>query len=408
MKTTSLALAVVFLAACHHGKTSASDDLGVGDAGVAVDAASDLAMGTDLSVCVRTAPTTESTRALVVSHPFAADSSAATDYEVLALAPDGTITRPGTHFSMGTNSSGDIVFTPDGTFGYASQEDGNIGVFAVTGALGVHVIAPMFVSGAYASRLVMSKQGDQLFILDPDTTANHGGVYTAPIHCDGSLGQATLVTAADVPSGMEPLLGGDYALSARGLDGAAATHNVHRIALSPYARIASVAGFPDQKSQGSGHAVTHDGKFVLCGDSSEFSGLDNRVAVVAVTQTGLSATQLLTPILDPYAILTSPYDNAAIVVSGYGNAIYRLTYDPTSTTAPFVNAGQITYTGAKPMLPGASVQVSRGALEGHVLVAEVGGVRHLQFTTTGAVMDLGLYDLGGDVANGLGVVGVQP
>ncbi|MEO6953033.1 MAG: hypothetical protein ABI321_14630 [Polyangia bacterium] len=408
MKTTSLAFAVLLLSACHQAKTAAPDDLGVGDASVSVDAASDLSPGADLAVCTRTATSTEATRALVVSHPFAADGSAATDYEVLALATNGAITRPGTHFSMGTNSNGDIVFTPDGKFGYASQDNGNIGIFAVSGDLVVKVIAPMFEAGAYASRLVMSQAGDQLYILDPDTTANHGGVYTAPIYCDGSLGQATLVTAADVPSGLEPLAGGDYALAARGLDGAAATDNVHRITLAPYARIASVAAFPDQKSQITGQAVTHDGKFVLFGDSSEFSGEDNRVAVVAVTATGLTATQLLTPIVDPYAILTSPYDNAAIVMSGYGNAIYRLTYDPTNATKPFVNQGELTYMGAKPMLPGISVLVSRGVLKGHAFIAEVGGVRHLQFTLLGAVTDLGLFDLGGDVANGLGVVGVQP
>lgn len=76
---------------------------------------------------------------------------------------------------MGTNTGGDIVFSPDGKL----------------------------------ARIAMSDDGDTLFIIDPDTTANHGGIFASTVHCDGTLSAATRVTDTFVARALVPLANGD-------------------------------------------------------------------------------------------------------------------------------------------------------------------------------------------------------
>jgi hypothetical protein len=110
---------------------------------------------------------------------------------------------------------------------------------------------------------------------------------------------------------------------------------------------------------------------------------------------------------DPFSLQTSPFDDAAIVVSGFGDAIVVLDYAP-ATAAPFSVRGKLPYVGGHPQVPGASVMVKRGALQGRVLVADVRGVFQVQFAPKGVVTDLGIVDLAGGTENIVSSIGVQP
>jgi hypothetical protein len=60
------------------------------------------------------------------------------------------------------------------------------------------------------------------------------------------------------------------------------------------------------------------------------------------------------------------------------------------------------------MLPGDVATIDRGALEGHVLVAELSSIRHLAFHDDGSVVDLGSLQFGDGVDQILGAIGVTP
>ena len=138
------------------------------------------------------------------------------------------------------------------------------------------------------------------------------------------------------------------------------------------------------------------------------------VTSIAATRLGTLANSLLSPkrTYRPswvrVALVASPFDNAALVVSGYDDAILGLDYDPSNASAPFTLRGPITYTGAKPQLPGAAVLVTRGALRGRVYVSENLGVRQVRFDSDGNIADLGRYPLGSGYAAIAGAIGVTP
>jgi hypothetical protein len=117
---------------------------------------------------------------------------------------------------------------------------------------------------------------------------------------------------------------------------------------------------------------------------------------------------VLSPIEDPLSIITSPFDNTALVVSGFGDAFIKLEYAPSGTT-PFTVRGPITYVGARPELPGTAVMIDRGALRGLVLVPENLGIRRLRFASGGTITDLGKTATGASGFDNItGSLGIQP
>jgi hypothetical protein len=110
---------------------------------------------------------------------------------------------------------------------------------------------------------------------------------------------------------------------------------------------------------------------------------------------------------DPVDVVASPFNNAALVVSGFGDGIFALDYSP-DTSPPFSVRGEISYMGSAPQLPANAVMIDRGDLSGLVLVAENLGVRRVRFETDGSITDLGLEPLGSGPASITGAIGVQP
>jgi hypothetical protein len=358
-------------------------------------------------------------RRVVVSHPYDASGASSNVYQVLALSEDGKLSTTGVRFRMGRLAFGRIVFTPDGQVGLAAQDDGSIGVFRFD-RLGVaRVVHSAFTGLGYAGSLVMDPRGDRVYVLDNEWRESGGGIYSARIGCDGTLTKEGMLAPAKRPAGMMLLPGARRedppraVLAAVDVLGSAAGDSAHllrwpaRLPAAPTV-LSGADAFGDDEFIVSAVATTADARYALFGDNSEFSGVPNRISVVAIEGDKLRAVSVLTPINDPMAIVLSPWNNAGLVVSGYGNAIFRLTYDPAATTAPFVNKGAIAYVGGRPQLPSGAELLERGSLRGRVLVAELSGVRQVAFASDGTIQDLGLFSLGDDLDTIVGAVGVEP
>jgi hypothetical protein len=405
MRGKLIAWCVFALTAGCGGDDDASDVDGGGgaDAAAATDAGPP-----DASPCPRTPRPENAARRVVVSHPYDAAGTAANSWEVLDLSPAGELSRPGVTFEMGRSTLGTVAFTADGEVGVVAQSDGSLGVFRFDGDGAPQVVHAAYEGAFYAEHVVPAADGSRMFVLDPNWRENGGGLYSIAIGCDGSITGEALVAAAKSPGALVRLPGGDVVLWSDDVLASPAGDDAHRLSLASGAELRGGAdAFGDDEAIVASGAATFDGRFALAGDTSQFSGVDTRVAVVDVTGAGLTATQVLTPIEDPIAIATSPFDDAAIVASGFGDAVFVLDYSP-DATPPFTVRGELAYDGASPQLPGHAVTIARGDLRGMVLIAENVGVRQIQFAAGATVTDLGMFGFGSGLDNISGAIGVQP
>lgn len=371
-----------------------------GDAGK-----NDATVGDGSTSCDRTASTDDHVRNVVISHPFDADGNKTTAFELLTLGTDGTLTRTGTFFSMGTALDSNIVFTPDGKVALVAQDDGSIGVvrFDASGPVVVHAA---FKGTFYASGIVMDPSGARAYVLDADTADNGGGVFAVDIACDGTLTSDGLVVPGGTDDQMTFVPGSTHAVLSAGAafdspDGSD-THLVD-FGGAP-SRVASGNGFVDGGAIVSSIAVMPDGKFAALADNGILVG--NRVAVVSLP--GMQNAQIIS-VPNPAAIVASPYDNAALVLSSDGiDGIRLATYSP-DASAPLSIVGEITYVHGAPQLPSFAALVSRGTLKGRVLVAENVGVRQVVLEPDAGAVDVSFtsFDDGG-LTSIVGVIGVEP
>jgi hypothetical protein len=398
----ALGLAVV---GCGSG---GSGDPAGGDAGVSGDAGGGGSDG-GADGCVRTPAPADRMRFAVVSHPYDEEGSASSQWEVVSVGADGAVAATGTTFAMGRATGGSVAFTPDGAVGVAAQEDGSLGIFTLSAGGEVEVLETGWRGSMYAGAVVAAPDGGGVYVLDSQWRENGGGVYRVDVDCDGQVADGGLVAAARLPYALVFSGGGARALAAASdiLDSSAGA-DVHLVDMEVGEVLSGADPFPDNEQIVASAAMTADGAYLLVGDNNQFystEGLENRVAVVRVDGASLSAVQTV-PVEDPIAIAASPFDDGAVVVSGFGDAIVSLTRDD-GDSKPFTLAGEIDYEGAAPQLPGPIASIDRGTLRGHLLVAELLGVRHLAFTR-GSVTDLGLVALGEGTAAITGALGLQP
>ncbi len=348
-------------------------------------------------------------RFVVVGHPYDDAVDADGSYEVLALSSAGELSQTGHVFHMGRPADRPIVFTPSGEVGFAVQDDGTVGVFRLASDGAATVISEGLAGDFYADSLRWMPSGEGFFVVDGNFPKNGGGLYPVGVGCDVSLTAESRVldskNARDVFFDEET---GDALLCARGALGSTEVAHVHRISLGTTPElVASKDAFGDDEAITSFAARTKNGKHLILGDNSAFSAVPNRVAAVEVTATGLGAVQTLTGVDDPYSIAVSPFDDAVVVTSGFGDGIFVFDYDA-AAAAPLTLRGELDYVGASPQLPGALATVERGPLDGRVLIADVRGVYAVQFAANAQVEDLGVFELAPDVAGIVVGIGVQP
>ncbi|MDQ3367543.1 MAG: hypothetical protein M3680_19145 [Myxococcota bacterium] len=356
--------------------------------------------------CARSPAPADRARHVVVSHPYDAAGERSGQYEVLDLSPTGALTRPGRTFTMGRATSGTIAFTPDGDVGLLALEDGTLGVFRIDAAGTPTVVHAGFAGSFHASRVVVDPRGDRALVLDGNWREHGGGIYLVTIACDGTLTDHGLLAAAKLPGALA-FAGTRAVLAAHDvLDSPTTGHDVHLLGWgdSP-AVVAGVDAFGDDLQIVGGAALTPDGATFLVGDTSQFGDVPNGVAVVAITGTGLAPAGRIA-VEDPAAIAASPFGNVAVVASAFGDALVVL--DTGGAGGAWRVRGEVPYAGADPQLPGELASIERGALRGHVFVAENVSVRHLAFRDTGAVDDLGSLAFGMGLANISGAIGVTP
>ncbi len=382
---------------------SGADAGGAADAGESVDAGS--------PGCHSQAKGADRPRKVILAHPFDSAGNKAEVYDVLDLSSSGVVTQPATRqtFTMGRALYNPIAFTPDGEIGVSVQEDGSLGIFRIDDAGAVHVIAAKYLEGFYANSVAIDARGERIYVVDQNYPNNGGGIYSVRLGCDDSLVAEGKLFESKLAYTMSliPARPGEAFLFATALTGAqAGDSHLLNWNTQPPSITATGSVFSDPDAVVSDSRVTDDGHFALIADNNMFSG--DRVGVVELTASTVRPVQVLTGLKDVAQVIPSTFDNSALAVCMEGNAIYKLAFDGANAAKPYSDPVLITYSGAKPQLPGASVRIERGALRGRVLVAELAGIRQVQFQAGGTVTDLGLTKFLTGYESITGSLGVQP
>jgi hypothetical protein len=345
-------------------------------------------------------------RKVVVSHPFVDPSGATQKFEVLELHTTGELRKTDKTFTMGRAGYKPIVFTPDGEIGFVAQDKGTIGIFRFDASGTPHVVDIGLAPGFYPNTLVMSPNGDKLYALDPDTAAHGGGVYELDIACDGTVSVKGQIVPGSNANAMtflprsrtQAILAGVSAFDST------AGNDTFSLDMSGPSLSAQGSTFGTTPGIASSIAVTPDGKYGLVTDDSLNAG--NRVGVI--TLESMKPRQILDTDA-PFQIVPSVYGNAAMVVNGDAfSQLTMISYDPSSTETPFTVKGPMTYTLPDPVLPGASVQITRGSLKGRVLVAELAAVRQVEFSPDGTMSDVSRLTWDRTDDGVIGTIGVEP
>jgi hypothetical protein len=268
------------------------------------------------------------------------------------------------------------------------------------------VIAAKLTGSFYATSVVMAPSGDHAYVLDDQWRENGGGIYRVDIGCDGSVTDRGLVAASKLPGALAFVPGTSRAvLAATDIGSSATGDTAHLLAWGdPPTWVAGANAFGDANAIIGGATLTADGGHFLIGDTNQFGSTPDRIAIVDVSASAVSNPQVIPNLDDPVSLVASPFGDVVLVASGFGNALYELA----SGASGFALRGQLTYTGAKPELPGGAVMIDAGALRGLVFVAENLGVRRVQFAADGSVTDLGKFPTGSGTESIVGAIGLTP
>jgi hypothetical protein len=361
-----------------------------------------------LPACVRMPRSADADRFIVVAHPFKSDGSKDKRYEVLKLSSDGVVTKTGKTFTMGNGFEGRVQFTVDGAVGMVPQSDGSIGIFTLALDGTPTVVQAAFKSGFYAQALHINSAGTRAFILDTQVVKNGGGLYEFAIGCDGAPGTPKKLTEAENVGSLAPMAAQDSFLSSAGLTFGLPSADTHVFALPASANTVMTASGKlfTESTLVTDIGISKDEKLAVfaCGNDLVGGG-----QVVAASINGSAITKRNTlAIAAASSIVSSPYGNAFLLTTADPDAVYVLAYESTSTSAPLINRGLVPYKFGRPQLPTSSVVISRGKLEGRVLIAETSAVRQMQFLPNGTIVDTATFTFTGDTSDAVGSIGVTP
>ena len=354
--------------------------------------------------CPRPLAAADRVRYGAIGLPYTADADPSNAWEIVAISTTGGVTFGVDTFTMSRQPLGEVVFTPDGEVGLVAQDDGTIGVFTVGAAGEATVVHAGFEGSFYAHRVVMDPEGEMAWVLDVNFPENGGGLYAVSIGCDGSLRDLGLIAETKLFYDLELRSPGLAVAYAKTFLDAPFAYDLHKITLAPIDATGGVDAFTaDDDAIVADLALTMDKQFALVADNNAF-GTGNRIAVVDVVPATPTFVQMLT-VEDPVSIAVSPFDDVVIVSSGFADAAVVVEYDA-GTSPPFGAPVEMTYVGNAPELPGNLVTIYRGSLEGRAFLAELSGIRRLEFEGGGQVTDLGLVKRGDGVENIVGALGI--
>lgn len=360
--------------------------------------------------CRAGTPDPGGTRYGLVSHPYTPSGGQADAWEVVALAPDGTVSLPGTFVTMGRATEGTVRFSPDGSLGITIQDDGSIGVFTFGADGTISVADPHFADdGAggtfYATDAWIDPSGERAYVVDGDWRDGGGGLYEVDLDCaTGTPTAGGLVAPSKLGAHLLPTADGRAIyVAADVLDGTG--DDAYLLDLDGPSVLGGVPLWPDDQAITGGAAMGGDGSYLLVGDNSAFSDVSNRVGIAHLDGDALSFVQIVTPLEDPGAIGT--WGAATLVASGFGDALYGLSFDA-ENDPPFALDGELTYAGSSPQIPSSITVVPGPDGDGWMLVAEVSAIRVVRASPDGTLIDQGPFDFGSGLDHIVGALGVQP
>ncbi len=369
----------------------------------------------DGATCSRLPAAADRTRKVLISHPNDDTGDNANDWEVLELTTAGVLRATGTRITMGRRIDGAVPFTPDGRVAIAAQHDGTLGVVRFNDSGGVTVVHEGATGAFYAEQVVISPDGETAWIVDPSFPVDGGGIYRMSIGCDGTLTDEELLLTTKLATTL--LLVPDQpdraVILAREVDGSTAGHDVHLVELTPTPRyLAGADLFPDDEHLITTATISTDGRYAIAADGSPWSDVPHRLGVVELVGDTLQPTQTISPLPyeSPAGLAFSPYGNSMLLLTAeaFSDALTVFSYDPTDSVTPFDYAGEVSYGAGDPELPAGVAVIERGALTGRALIAEVLGVRQVQFLANGSVADGSFYSTGSGYQAIVGAVGVAP
>lgn len=370
-------------------QTEAGHDSGNTDSADSGGETGDTDTGTPVEGCRATPAAADRDRAVFVSLPYGASGRAADTWARLTLTEAGDLVDDGFRFEMGRSYMGEIEFTPDGEIAFAVQDDGTVGIFHQDGT----VINPG-VGGFYAGRVVVDPSGEFIWVVDGNWQNNGGGIYRLPVDCEtGEPGTPERVVEAKLPADI--LLEGDQAvIVGREVPGSDDSDDLSRVSWPDGTFIVGTDAFGDDEAFVTDALRWED--FILIGDNSEFSGVPTRVAVVAASDLKARGTF---DVEDPISVIDG--GGIVLIVSGYGDAVFG---------AKPNQDGEFTsiFTVVNSELPGGAARVSRGTLEGRLLVSEVSGIHMLDVDGDGTAAELGTTSLGTNYEGIIGAIGIGP
>lgn len=375
------------------------------------DISRDDAVDQSTDPCPRLPAAADRDRVVIVSRPFKNEGEGAEKrsplFEVMILDQQGVLKETGQTFELESTMFSEFVFTPDGEIGLIALASGKIGVFRIGSDYKVSVVHQAFSLSVFASRIIMSEDGQSAYVLSTNWRNNGGGIYQVEIACDGSLTEKGQIAEAKLPFDLAFVDSQKVVIAANDILDSVQDNNVHLVDLSAPSVLASANGFQNASPFVSSVVLTNDKNYVLVADNS--MSTNNSISVLAIDQVQNKITPIIQfdSVTDPANMIVSPYDNLVLITGTEENSIWAIDYDVTSSSTPFSFRGKIE-TSTSTLLPYSISVITRGSLKGHVLVGENTSIRQLQLSADGSVKEIAENNYGTEFTSIVGAVGIQP
>lgn len=355
---------------------------------------------------------------MVASFPFD-EASGGKKFGIMQWS-NNTISPTGESFQLDKVNEGVVVFFGDnGKYGLIASDRGKVGIFGLQDDGKANVIdADYRPKNCYANNVVVDPTNvNRAYVVDVNVNGGICGLRidstTSEVTDEGLIIPFTspLTMLFPTTNDSKDMSGFVVVVS---LSGVASVLNLATNEIKKTLLIFGTAnrdGTPDALV--SDAVLTADNQYLLVLDNNAITGT-MRLSVVAMNwQDGsMKAVQVINKLSDPCAIIASPFNNAAVIASAQGNALIQLKYDPTANvTNPITVIGSIATT-SKSQLPSAFVAIQgTDGIMGRIAVAELSGIRQIQFTVDGSIIDLGLNACGPDDDDSgsiVGAIGAKP
>jgi hypothetical protein len=343
-------------------------------------------------------------RMVIVSFRYNDDYDHVDSWGVFRLTADGTLTTTGERLEVDGATTSRPVFTPDGSLALIAGDDGDLGVVAFEDDTAT-VVEAHWNPGFWASAVAMDPSGERAWVINQNWEDSDGGLYELALDCETGLPSLVgKVASTRLALNLLPLPGRlDRAalVAVHGPEGDTGDE-VMLLDIPTMDQLAGAPVFSHDDAFFADAATTPDGGLVLVNDVSSWSGEPQGVGAVRIDGDTVT-TAGFTEVYDPASLVVSPWGDAALVSSAFGDEVVVFGVDAASTD-PLGPATRVSGAG----VPTWMVGIDRGLLAGRVLLVEAEGIRQLQFDGAGGAESVDYYALPEGIRNVPYTLGVQP